>query len=73
MYDYLAFDCNMPSGGKMFPNVLLLTLVCRRTQGQKEVFTTELEFFVVVVVVVVVFVVIILLLTQMPSGIVKIK
>ena len=39
------FNSSLPVGGKLFINSLHFTLVCRRTKGEKDIFTKELEFF----------------------------
>ena len=41
----LVVDCSMLSEGKIFTKSPRVMLVCRRTQGQKEVLTRELELF----------------------------
>ena len=44
LYHFSLRLFNMPSGDNMLNNILLLTLVCCRTQDQQKIFTKQLEF-----------------------------
>ena len=40
----VVFDSSVPLGGRIITNFLRLAVVCRQTQGQKEIFTKELKY-----------------------------
>ena len=45
LFVVVCFYSNMPSGGKIFTYFPVLTLVCRGTQVQKEIFTELSDYY----------------------------